>query len=39
LGRLDEAEDSYNKSLEIEPGNRIALGELEYIKKLRAQGR
>jgi tetratricopeptide (TPR) repeat protein len=39
LGRLDEAEDAYNKSLEIEPGNRIALGELEYIAKLRAQGR
>lgn len=39
LGRLDEAEDAYNKSLEIEPGNHIALGELEYIKKMRAQGR
>lgn len=38
LGRLDEAEESYNKSLEIEPGNRIALGELEYIRNLRAKG-
>jgi tetratricopeptide (TPR) repeat protein len=39
LGKLDEAEDSFNKSLEIEPGNRVALSELEYIKKVRSQGR
>lgn len=35
LGRLDEAEDSYNKSLEIDPGNRIALNELQYIRELK----
>ncbi len=33
LGRLDEAEDAYNKSLEIDPENRIALSELAYIRK------
>jgi tetratricopeptide (TPR) repeat protein len=39
LGRLDDAEDAFNKSLEIDPGNRIALNELEYIRKVRARGR
>lgn len=39
LGRLDEAEDSFNKSLQIDPGNPVAMNELEYIKKVRAQGR
>jgi tetratricopeptide (TPR) repeat protein len=38
LGRLDEAEEAYNESLKLEPGNRIALNELEYIKQLRAGG-
>ncbi len=36
--RLDEAEQAYQESLKYEPGNRIALGELEYIAKLRAGG-
>jgi tetratricopeptide (TPR) repeat protein len=38
LGRLDEAEAAYNESLKLDPGNRIALHELDYIKKLRAGG-
>lgn len=38
MGRLDEAEAAYNESLKLEPGNRIALGELEYIAKLKAGG-
>lgn len=38
LGRLDEAEAAYQESLKLEPGNRIALNELEYIKGLRAGG-
>jgi len=36
MGRLDEAEAAYKKSLTLEPGNKIALGELQYIKGLRA---
>lgn len=36
MSRLDEAEDAYKESLKLEPGNRIALGELDYIAKLRA---
>lgn len=38
LGRLDEAEEAYRESLKLEPGNRIALNELEYIAHLRAGG-
>jgi tetratricopeptide (TPR) repeat protein len=38
LGRLDEAEAAFTSSLEIEPGNEIALGELQYIKQLRQGG-
>lgn len=38
LGRLPEAETAYQKSLEIEPGNKIAQHELEYIEKLKAGG-
>ena len=36
MGRLDEAEAAYKKALTLEPGNKIALGELQYIKGLRA---
>ncbi len=35
LDRLDEAERHFRDSLKIEPGNPIALGELDYIRKLR----
>lgn len=38
LGKLDEAVELFNKSLEIEPGNRVALSELDYIKKMKARG-
>ncbi len=36
LKRLDEAEDAFQKSLKVEPGNKIALHELEYIRDVRA---
>lgn len=39
MGRLDEAEAAYRVSLKLEPDNKIALNELEYIKQLRAGGR
>ncbi len=39
LGRLDEAEQAFTESLKIAPGNRIALDELEYIRRIRAGGR
>ena len=35
LKRFDEAEAFLKKSLEIEPENRVALHELDYIQKLR----
>lgn len=38
LGRLDEAKAAYEKSLEVEPGNKLALRELEYIRGLKAGG-
>ncbi len=38
MGRLDEAEEAYKESLKLEPGNRIALGELDYIAKLKVGG-
>jgi tetratricopeptide (TPR) repeat protein len=38
LGRLDEAEKAYRDSLEDGPGNARALGELQYIARLRAGG-
>jgi len=38
LGRLDEAEKSYRDSLAADPGNKLALQELDYIAKLRAGG-
>lgn len=37
LGRLDEAEADFNKSLELDPGNPVAMNELGYIRKLRGQ--
>ena len=36
LGRLDDAEAAYRKSLLCEPGNAHAENELKYIAKLRA---
>jgi len=36
MGKLDDAEAAYRKSLEIEPDQKLALSELEYIQKLRA---
>lgn len=35
LGDLKSAEKSFKKSLKLEPGNELALGELDYIKKLK----
>jgi tetratricopeptide (TPR) repeat protein len=35
LNRFDEAETILKKLLEIEPGNRVALHELQYIERLR----
>ena len=37
LGKLEIAEECFNKSLKIEPNNKIALTELKYIKGLRDQ--
>lgn len=36
LGRLDEAQTAYETSLEYDPGNAAAEGELRYIEGLRA---
>ena len=36
LGRLDEAEAAYNRSLELEPDHGGAKAELDYIRKARA---
>ncbi len=38
LGKLDEAEKAFRYSLELEPGNELAQGELEYIAHLRQGG-
>jgi len=35
LGDLKSAEKSFKKSLKLEPGNELALGELDYIKNLK----
>jgi tetratricopeptide (TPR) repeat protein len=35
LDRLDEAEDVLRRSLELEPDNKVALNELDYIANLR----
>jgi tetratricopeptide (TPR) repeat protein len=37
LNRLDEAEQKFLESLEIEPGNKLAKNELAYIRKIRDQ--
>ncbi len=39
LGKLDDAVISFKKSLEIEPGNKVALNELQYIERVRARRR
>lgn len=36
LGDLDRARAMFNESLELEPGNQLALGELRYIDQLEA---
>jgi tetratricopeptide (TPR) repeat protein len=36
LNRLDEAEQAFKQSLEIDPMNALALNELAYIKNLRS---
>ncbi len=38
LGRLTEAEVVFRKSLEIAPGNEVALNELKYIAQLKLKG-
>ena len=35
LQRIEEAEAAFHESLSIEPGNRVALHELAYIRELR----
>lgn len=35
LDRLDEAEQAFNQSLQLEPGNALARNELRYIEQLR----
>jgi tetratricopeptide (TPR) repeat protein len=35
LKQLDEAEQTFLASLEIEPGNKLALSELDYIRRQR----
>lgn len=35
LDRLDEAEQAFNQSLQLEPGNELAQNELRYIEQLR----
>lgn len=35
LRRFEEAEAKYRESLEVEPGNRIALGEIDYLNEQR----
>jgi tetratricopeptide (TPR) repeat protein len=37
LGQLDAAKASFRKSLEIEPGNKLALSELKYIEGIEAK--
>ena len=38
MGDLDTAEIAFRSSLEIDPGNEVALGELQYIQYLRQGG-
>lgn len=39
LGRLDEAEAAFRRSLEIDPDNALPLHELRYIEELRRSRR
>lgn len=39
LGDLDQAESMFRESLEIDPGNKLALNELGYIEHLRRSQR
>lgn len=36
LGNLDEAEQCFEKSLKYEPNNKVAMNEIEYIRRLRS---
>ena len=38
MGRLDDAENAFRASLELEPENDVALNELRYIEHLRQGG-
>lgn len=38
MQELDAAESAFKKSLEFEPNNEIAMGELQYIQHLRSGG-
>jgi len=31
LGRFDEAEEMYRSCLQLDPGDEVAAGELEYV--------
>ena len=37
VGKLDEAEQAYKDSLQLDPGNKIAESELAYIRQVRAR--
>ena len=39
LGDLDGAEKAFSESLDLEPGNSLAIRELKYIQHLRIQQR
>ena len=39
LGDLDSAEEAYAESLELDPGNVLAIQELKYIQSIRIQNR
>ena len=39
LGDMTKARESYQMSLEIEPGNQIAVNELRYVELLEKKGR
>ena len=39
LGELEAARQAFEKSLKMEPNNRLALDELEYIRKLQQKNK
>jgi tetratricopeptide (TPR) repeat protein len=39
LGRFDEAEATYKQCLEINPADKVAIGELGYVQSHRKQGK